>query len=588
MDEEVIYKIKDLVKRFENADGRDRAEEDVQAQFTVPLLKLLGWEDKNIIINTAPRAGAGERPDIVLKDDAGLTVIVIESKAPRRDIANDTTYKEQLFRYARASGKYWGILTNFVRWRVYSVHQKRLWREYGFHDLGAPERVPDMFSEDGLQFIQTLTKKGLCEARGRFDPDPVYYPEQEEIKREFFDSLRKWRAALNSELEKRRTLLEQDEDIALGAQRIIDRLIFAEVCAAKAVVAGDELRGILERTGGYWHALKEEFRQLDELFNTELFAPAWFDRDDVNIDDAVTREVLEGVVAIDFETLSADVIGEVYEDYLGELLRETPRGAWARAAGEIAQRARRRARGIYYTPDYIVDYIVRHTVGEVARAARTVEDLHKIKVLDPACGSGSFLIRAFDELAAAYYRVLAANGQAPLFGFDVKRQILENNLFGVDLDDRAVEICKLNLMIKALEGTRYEHLRGRKLLPNLSLNIRVGNSLVGGEVLGERQGHLATATDAYARNVDRLKERRAAFYATRDDAEKEQLFREILTAERAINIDLDRVLEENYGDALAGEQPFFNYTVAFPEVFAAGGFDAVIGNPPYVRQEALG
>jgi len=580
-----LKRLKNLVERFKAADGWQRSEGDVQAQFVIPLLSLLGWPEKNLVITTPTEVRTGKVPDIVGKDDAGFTVFIMDVQKPSAEFA-DKRHVENIYQYARAEGKYWGILTNFIRWRVYSVYRKHVWRDYAFHELDSVPGTIDVFTDEGRAFFESLKFENACEVGGRFCRDRVYYPEQEEIKREFFDKLREWRRELWPYLEENRPIWVSDDALYLGAQKIIDRLIFMDLAGDKRVIAGAPIRAALEARGGYWQELRKASRRMDELFNTELFAAGdWIEY--VDIEDGVIEPIMRGVADVDFETLSPAVIGEVYEDYLGELLREAGRGVWARAAAEIAVKAKRRARGVYYTPDYIVDYIVKNTVGEVIKGARTLEDLHKIKILDPACGSGSFLIRAFDELAEGYFRVFAKKGRAPLFDFDVKRQILEHNIFGVDLDPRAVEIAKLNLMIKALEGTRYVDLKGRKLLPNLSLNVRVGNSLVGGEVLNERRGRLVTAMASFNDDVRRLNELRRSFYEAREDVDKERLSHDIFNTEAKINLALNESLE-SYGDSLKDEVPFLNYAVEFPGVVAAGGFDAVIGNPPYVRQEALG
>ena len=138
------------------------------------------------------------------------------------------------------------------------------------------------------------------------------------------------------------------------------------------------------------------------------------------------------------------------------------------------------------------------------------DELATVRILDPACGSGAFLIEAFEQLYAAYQQAQRPPGgtaRAPTL-FDLDRQILQNNLYGVDLNDEAVEICRLSLWIKTAQ-------RG-KVLTSLDHTIRVGNSVVADPAVHPRA---------------------------------------------------------------------FDWQAAFPEVFAAGGFDVVVGNPPYVRQE---
>ncbi len=578
---------KKIIAEFREANGRRKSEEDVQASFTLELLRKLGWGPGSWQINTGTTVRTGKLPDIVLKNDAGFTVLVIESKAPRQELATAKN-EEQLFRYCRHEGKYWGVLTNFVEWRLYGVYRKTLFRKYAFHELlpaGADkEGFIDLMSADGLAFLTSLTRERLCKKRGRFDEARVYYPEQEEIRKAFFAQLRGWRKNLRAELFRTYGRRRGADDVDLGTQKILDRLIFIEVCTDKEILPHDVLAAVLSVAGNYYAELKREFRAMDELFDSELFAEHWVDA--AAVPDKVIEPIIRGVAEVDFERLPVHVIGEVYEDYLGELLREQGRGVSGKAS-----RTKRKSLGAYYTPAYIVDYIVKNTVGVLLKKAKTEEDIRRIRVLDPACGSGSFLIRAFDEFARAYARVHQKAGTDTLFGFDVKRTILENNLYGVDIDPRAVEIAKLNLMIKALEKTRYQDLKGRKLLPNLSLNIRCGNSLVSGAEGGELVGAhsyaplLAIFAPAHEAAAAALAAARAKFYATRDDAEKAALLDEVFDYEAQVNDALNAGLGEYFPEPTKVRP--FNYTVAFPEVFRQDGFDAVIGNPPYVRQEWL-
>jgi len=145
---------------------------------------------------------------------------------------------------------------------------------------------------------------------------------------------------------------------------------------------------------------------------------------------------------------------------------------------------------------------------------KTIHDLKKIKVLDPACGSGSFLVKALNTINDKYKK-LGAPGNA-----FTKIQILKENIYGIDLDEQAVEIARLNLLLSVLDG--------QIKLPLLS-NIKNGNSLISGT---------------------------------------------------------DEELEKYFGKNFREKKPF-NWREEFPEVFEQGGFDAIIGNPPYVRVDSL-
>lgn len=207
-----------------------------------------------------------------------------------------------------------------------------------------------------------------------------------------------------------------------------------------------------------------------------------------------------------------------------------------------------------------MNYIVENTLGELLKNCKTADEIQKIRVLDPACGSGSFLIRAFDEFYMAYKN--CAKTMELFDDFEIKKKILLYNLYGVDLDERAVDIAKLNLLIKALEGSTESSLIGRKLLPNLNLNIRCGNSLVSGKSLHDlTDGTLFDNTEQFKKDIDILIALKEKFKHAVEDEEKEKLLDEVYVYEEKINSYLNNDLK-NYFKNLDEVKPF-NYEVAF-------------------------
>ena len=233
-------------------------------------------------------------------------------------------------------------------------------------------------------------------------------------------------------------------------------------------------------------------------------------------------------------------MGSAYEQFLGKQIIIKGSRADIEEKPEV-----RKAGGVYYTPQYIVDYIVQQTVGKLCEG-KTINEIAKLKIVDPACGSGSFLLGAYQYLLnkhlELYNDMPAGKKREAMLTPDgnlttaEKKRILLNNIYGVDIDRNAVEVTKLSLLLKCMEGETQASINTQmtffheRVLPSLEKNIKSGNSLI---------------------DLD--------FYEGEFDFEP--------GAEKKI-------------------KPF-SWQQAFPEVFKNGGFDAVIGNPPYVRIQTL-
>ena len=340
----------------------------------------------------------------------------------------------------------------------------------------------------------------------------------------------------------------------------------------------DEYNRLLSVINGanVYRRLCETFRKADEKYNSGLFHFAKEkDRDPpdeltliLEIDDKPLKDIIGSLYYPDcpyeFSVLSADILGQVYEQFLGKVIRLTD---GHRAVVEEKPEVKK-AGGVYYTPTYIVDYIVKNTVGKFLNPDSKIEELRKsqskivpndissIRILDPACGSGSFLIGAYQYLLDWHRNWYAENNpekwakaKSPVLyqahGGEWKlttverRRILLNNIYGVDIDPQSVEVTKLSLLLKVLEGESEQSLSKQlrmfheRALPDLDSNIKCGNSLIGPDFYQVKQMRMFDDEECLRINV-------------------------------------------------------FDWEKEFPDIMKAGGFDVVIGNPPYVRQELLG
>ncbi|MDP2154724.1 MAG: TaqI-like C-terminal specificity domain-containing protein, partial [Sulfuricella sp.] len=345
----------------------------------------------------------------------------------------------------------------------------------------------------------------------------------------------------------------------------IDRIIFLRIAEDRGLEPYGRLQALANGANVY-DRLKQLFHQADDRYNSGLFhfraekerleAPDGLTLS-LALDDKPLKEIFKNLYYPDspyeFSVLPADILGQVYEQFLGKVIRLT---AGNRAVVEDKPEVKK-AGGVFYTPTYIVDYIVRNTVGKLVEG-KTPKQAENLKILDPACGSGSFLIGAYQYLLDWHLAWYGANdpekharGKNPKIylaggvgggggtwrlATAERKRILLSNIHGVDIDAQAVEVTKLSLLLKVLEGESDQTLASQfklfheRALPDLDSNIKCGNSLVG--------------PDFYDGNLDLGEDER-----------------------RRVNV--------------------FDWEAEFPGVFAVGGFDAVIGNPPYVRQESL-
>jgi hypothetical protein len=341
------------------------------------------------------------------------------------------------------------------------------------------------------------------------------------------------------------------QELNFAVQLTIDRIIFLRMCEDRGIEPYGQIQSLFNGTNTY-RRLKEIFYRADDKYNSGLFD---FKADrltpELKVDDKPLKDIFKTLYypesPYEFSVLSADILGHVYEQFLGKVIRLTE---GHRAKVEEKPEVRK-AGGVYYTPTYIVDYIVKNTVGKLCDG-KTSRQISSLKILDPACGSGSFLLGAYQYLLdyhRDYYQkdgplkhtkeIYQGYGGQWCLTTQEKKRILLNNVYGVDIDPQAVEVTKLSLLLKVLEGENQDTLeRQMKLfreraLPDLGSNIKCGNSLIGPDFYQGKQMNLLNSDEMYRINP-------------------------------------------------------FDWQKEFPDIIKQGGFDAVIGNPPYVRQEMLG
>lgn len=471
-------RIQEIINGFEDKrdDYSKTDEANIETKLLEPLFEALGWTKNDFEKREKVQRKEGRGiSDYAFKLN-GRTVFFLEAKKVSVDVNKDKATWKQAISYALSKRVPFAVLSNFETLKIFCVEQKNALSNQ-FRDLKYTE-FTDRFEDLWLLSKESFEKNLILERAVR---------EQRLKKRvsmdsELLEDLMRSRKLIADDIEdkypKKYDINEKDDII----QRLLDRLIFIRR-AEDIGINRDKNNNYIELLkevanlpeNKIYPKLKEIFSRYDEIYNSGLFAKGTdSDVDSINLDGTRIKTLLTHLYEsrdkeyiYNFDWIDADVLGQVYEQYLGKILQQKKSGISNLKDGQ----AHKKEQGIYYTPTYIVDYIVKNTVGEALKDKKA--DAAKIKVLDPACGSGSFLIKAFDYVHEGYkkkydvgQRKIDASGV-----HSIKTDILKNNIFGVDLDNKAVEITKLNLLLKAAEA-------GRKLPKELDLHIRNGNSLI--------------------------------------------------------------------------------------------------------------
>jgi len=566
--EQAYEKIAELVERFhEHVEEYKRSgynEHQTRVDYINPFFKALGWDMDNeqgyaeayreVVHEDKIKVGSSTKAP-----DYGFTLFgqrkfFVDAKKPAIDIKSDIAPAYQVRRYGWSAKVPISIVTDFEEFSIYDCTKKPKPT-----DKASVARIKyityDQYLDELDFFWDVFAKENL--PKGRFDK----YVQSDTRKKgtatvddEFLKSIEQWRTVLATTIALRNKSLNEDE-INYAVQKIIDRIIFLRMCEDRGVEQYGELKKAAEK-GDVYQNLFALYRIADDKYNSGLFdLKADKITATLKVDNKVMKDIIKELYypncEFEFSVMPADILGSVYEQFLGKTIRLTK----AHHAKVEEKPEVRKAGGVYYTPKYIVNYIVENTVGKLLEG-KTPGQIEKIKICDPACGSGSFLIGAYQFLLdwhLKYYNDLPAlklrqadnppkrKKDSPLtpdgnLTTAEKKRILLNNIFGVDIDAQAVEVSKLNLLLKALEGETQASISQQlalfheRVLPNLGSNIKCGNSLIGND-----------------------------FYDDQIDMFPEQM--------KKINA--------------------FDWEEGFPEIFKQGGFDVVIGNPPWVRQELI-
>jgi len=588
-------KIKQLTETFNNNIDYYKSasfnETQLRREFIDPFFSELGWDVENkhgyaeaykdvIHEYSLKTKDLREAPDYCFRI-GGTRKFFIEAKKPSVNLKEDIHPAFQLRRYAWSAKLPLSILTDFEEFAVYDCRIPPRKNDkastgriiyYNYKDyISKWDEIESVFSREAI-------------LKGSFDK----YAETNKNKRgtaevdeTFLKVIEGWREFLARNIALRNSNLTTRE-LNYAVQKTIDRIIFLRICEDRGIEEYGQIMNLMNGANVY-KRLTQIFTRADEKYNSGLFhfeveKERAEGPDEITphleIDDKVLKEIIKNLYypesPFEFSVLPSDILGQVYEQFLGKVIRLTE----AHHAVIDDKPEVKKAGGVYYTPTYIVKYIVENTLGKIlsfrpegeisseelsnALTFQTDKEVKKalkkvsgIKVLDPACGSGSFLLEAYQYLLDWHLKTYttntetlqrsltgknpqvyqASNGDYRLTTAERKR-ILLNNIYGVDIDSQAVEVTKLSLLLKVLEGESEESLNSQikmfheRALPDLGNNIKCGNSLIGPDFYDQMEMNFL------------------------DDEEKLR-----------INV--------------------FDWNTEFKDIMNNGGFDVVIGNPPW-------
>ena len=516
-DETIKQEIRKLIEKYNRVVEEKRVskynEEMTKKDFILPLFRALGWntEDSNEV--TAEEKISQKRVDYGFRIN-GIPKFFLEAKLLKEGLDNPK-FIEQAINYAWHKGCTWAVLTDFESVKIFNAEWKTSNPSQSHLKTILCQEFLDRFNELWLLSRESFEQGLIDKEAEKWGKKAKKIPVDKQLLVDF-TRFRELLSKNITKLNQSKKITEEDLDEAV--QRILDRLIFIRNCEDRELEAKTLISRLREwessGKGQLIKSLREVFVYFDKQYNSKIFANHLCDS--LDIDNEILHEIIEGLyytkdksVSYDFSAIEADVLGNIYEQYLGHILKKGEKRAKL-----TENHAHRKEQGIYYTPTYIVDYIVRNTLGELLKDKKVNPE--EIRVLDPACGSGSFLIKAFDVLNEYYSKHDKNYSQTQIdfktnMPFTTKTKILQNNIFGVDLDKQAVEIAQLNLLLKIAE-------KGQRL-PLLQKNIKCGNSLI--------------------------------------------------------------------DDPAIAEDKAFKWEEEFKEVMQKGGFDVVIGNPPYIDSEEM-
>lgn len=571
--EKAFEEVSALAKKFGDNYGYfarpEYQEAEVRKDFIDKFFIVLGWDvnhdhqhnpyEQEVRVEKAQRqqqSKAQKRADYAFYTAPNFKDVKFftEAKKPAVELKHPDNYF-QTIRYGWNANTPVAVLTDFEQLHIIDCRYKPDIRyvfngqhkEYRYTDYTDKEKFAEiywLFSREAV-LDNSLQKyaEALPKPKGKAVQKTLFKGGYQAIDDSFLEYIDNIREELAKAFKKNDESLGS-EALTEAVTRTVDRLVFIRFLEDKLIEPNNHVSEWRS-----WNDFIADCRKLDVKYNGVVFKEHMLldKKGFAGAEEKMFLDICSDISNLnspyDFNYIPIHILGSIYERFLGKVVVATEKRARIEEKPEV-----RKAGGVYYTPKYIVDYIVANTVGKIIEG-KTPKQIDELRFADIACGSGSFLIGVYDCLLDYHKKYYTEklkgktelDGRSEDFGnteyrdgqwaltLKRKQEILLNNIYGVDIDRQAVEVTQLSLFLKMLEDETLTSTQVRqgalfsKVLPDLSKNIICGNSLIGFDIM------------------------------------EGQLF-------------------EN--DELKKLNPM-DFETAFPSIIRKGGFDAILGNPPY-------
>jgi type I restriction-modification system DNA methylase subunit len=560
--EEARRRVRALVQSFRrNVTENTRAgstynETQARNDFITPLLEAFGWDVHNtaqhpldlreVFEEATVEVGEerlSKKPDYELRL-ARQRKFFVEAKKPSVRIDRDKAPAFQTRRYGFSASLPISVLTNFHQLIIYDClpvpkeeddpHVARIGPVYSYEDF--EPRFDELYDQLSRESVYS------GEFDERFNVNVSRHGTQQ-FDEHFLKQVRSWRLRLAKDIHANKPELTPAE-LTFVVQLFLSRIVFLRICEDRDIEKYETLKDLGE--GKTFDRLMELIKRADEFYNSGLFSLINDARLGVSISDKVLSKIIKELYypqsPYTFSVVEAGVLGEIYEQFLGEVITIGKTGK----ADVVLKPEVREAGGVVPTPGFIVDAIIERALVPALKG-RDPSSLSDFAVADICCGSGVFLLGAYEYLLNHHLNWYLANnrkehvdtkiyevarGQWRLT-LEEKRRILLQFIRGVDIDPNAAEVTRFSLLLKLIEDESltglqaYRRAKKMRVLPPLDDTVRCGNSLVSRE--------------------------------------------ELLAHDEAATVELVEKINP------------FTWAAEFPAEMKRGGFDVIIGNPPYIR-----